>query len=103
MGDVMLCDREGDIHPVKNVMLLSILIKITSQLFNSANVNFQQLYVFAMNKKASPLSTNPTEKCRVLFPYFPIFESRSKYHAMKTYGERKVNTHALLTSVPDAV
>jgi hypothetical protein len=58
-------------------MLLSILKKLlTSQQFYSANVNFQQLYVFAMNNKASPPSTNPTKKCRDLFPYFPSLEGR---------------------------
>jgi hypothetical protein len=29
-----------------------------------------------MNSKASPPSTNPTKKCRALFPYFPSLESR---------------------------
>jgi hypothetical protein len=32
MGDVILCDGEKDIHPVKHLMLLSILKKLhTSQ------------------------------------------------------------------------
>jgi hypothetical protein len=63
---------------VKNLMLLSILKKklLSSQQFCSANVNFHQLYVFAMNNKASPPSTNTTKKCRDLFPYFPGLESR---------------------------
>jgi hypothetical protein len=34
------------------------------------------MYVFAMNNKASPPSTNPSKKCRALFPYFPSLESR---------------------------
>jgi hypothetical protein len=29
-----------------------------------------------MDNKASPPSTNPTKKCRDLFPYFPNLESR---------------------------
>jgi hypothetical protein len=29
-----------------------------------------------MNNKASPTSTNPTKKCRAVFPYFPSLESR---------------------------
>jgi hypothetical protein len=59
-------------------MLLSILKKMTYLTnFYSANVNFQQLYVFAMNSKASPPSTNLTKKCRALVPYIPCLESRS--------------------------
>jgi hypothetical protein len=47
----------------------------TSQQFHSANVYFQQLYVFAMNSRASPPSTNTTKKCRALFSCFPSLES----------------------------
>jgi hypothetical protein len=61
---------------VKNFMLLSILKKWHLTIVFSANVNFQQLYVFAMNNKASPPSTDPTKKCGALFPYFPSLESR---------------------------
>jgi hypothetical protein len=72
------CATEKEIYTiVKNFMLLSILKKLlTSQQFYSANVNFQQLYVFAMNNKASSLSTNLTKKCRDHFPYLPSLESR---------------------------
>jgi hypothetical protein len=41
-----------------------------------ANVNSQQKYVFAMNNKASPPSTNTSNKCSYLFPYFPSLEGR---------------------------
>jgi hypothetical protein len=77
MGDVMLCDRERDIHPSQK-FYVTIHSKelLFSQYFCSANINFQQLYVFTMNNKASPPSTNPTKKCRALFPYFPSLESR---------------------------
>jgi hypothetical protein len=52
-------------------MLLSILKKWhTSQQFYSVNVDSQQLYVFAMNNKAYPPSTNTSKKCRSLFPHF---------------------------------
>jgi hypothetical protein len=33
--------------------------------------NSQQLYVFEMNNKASPLSVNISNKCSYFFPYFP--------------------------------
>jgi hypothetical protein len=50
---------------------------LSSQYFYSANVYFQQLYVFAMNNKAFPTpSTNLTKKCRTLFPCCPSLESR---------------------------
>jgi hypothetical protein len=72
------CATEKEIYTlVKNFMRLSILTKwLTSQQFYSANRNFQQLYVFAMNSKASPPSTNTTKKCKALFPYFPWLKSR---------------------------
>jgi hypothetical protein len=72
------CATEKDIYTlVKNFILLSILKKMTFlTIVFSANVNFQQLYVFAMNNKASPPSTDPTKKCRDLFPYLPSLDSR---------------------------
>jgi hypothetical protein len=77
MGDVMLCDREIDIHPSQKFDATIHSEKMTSsQYFYSANVNFQQLFVFAMNNKASPPSTNTTKKCRDPFLCFPSSESR---------------------------
>jgi hypothetical protein len=51
------------------------------------DVNFQQLYVFAMNNKASPPSTNTFKKWRDLFPCFSRLESRlaGEYTAIKLY------------------
>jgi hypothetical protein len=70
----MLCDRERDIHPSQKLYATIHSEKMTNlTIVFSANVNFQQLYVFAMNNKASPPST---KKCRALFPYFPSLESR---------------------------
>jgi hypothetical protein len=34
------------------------------------------MYVFAMNDKASPPSSNTSKKCKDLFPYFSSLESR---------------------------
>jgi hypothetical protein len=46
-------------------------------LLPAANVSSQQLYVFAMNNKASIfLSTRPTDRCSCLYPYFPSSENR---------------------------
>jgi hypothetical protein len=77
MGDVMLCDRERDIHPSQkfNVTIHSEEMTYLKILLFK-NVNFQQLYVFAMNNKASPPSTNTTKEYKDLFPYFPSLESR---------------------------
>jgi hypothetical protein len=76
-GDVMLCHRERDIHPSQKLYATIHSEEMTYlTIVFSANVNFQQLYVFAMNNKTSPPSTNPTKKCRALFPYFPSLESR---------------------------
>jgi hypothetical protein len=76
-GDVMLCDSESDIHPSQKLYATIHSEKMTNfTIIFSANVNCQQLYVFAMNNKASPPSTNPTKKCRALFPYLPSLESR---------------------------
>jgi hypothetical protein len=63
-GDVMLCDIERDIHPSQKLYATIHSEKMTFlTIVFSANVNFQQLYVFAMNNKASPPSTNTTKKC----------------------------------------
>jgi hypothetical protein len=54
-------------------MLLSIPKKMSFlTIVFSANVNFQQLYVFAMNNEASPPSTDPAKK----FRYFPSLDRR---------------------------
>jgi hypothetical protein len=77
MGDAMPCDRERDIHRSQKCYATIHSEKMSHlTIVYSANANFQQLYVFAMNNKASPPSTNPTKKCRALFPYFPSFEGR---------------------------
>jgi hypothetical protein len=77
MGDVMLCDGERYIHPSQKFDATIHSEEITSlTIVNSANVILQQLYVFAMNNKASPPSTNTTKKYRDLFPYFLSLESR---------------------------
>jgi hypothetical protein len=53
-----------------------------------------------MNNKASPPSTNPTKKCRTLFPYFPSLEGRlagehTVYIIQETTKQRKTeNTEA---------
>jgi hypothetical protein len=92
VGYVMLCERQREIKTVvKHLMLLSIMKKtLISQKFYSesgcassdvsvrseseslsllllsvANVNSQQLYVFAMNNKTSLLSNNTPNKCTV--------------------------------------
>jgi hypothetical protein len=45
-----------------------------------------------MKNKASPPSTDPTKKCRALFPYFPSLESRlAGEHTVDTVGLIFVN------------
>jgi hypothetical protein len=76
-GDVMLCDSERNIHLSQKLYATIHSERMTFlTIVFSANVSFQQLYVFAMNIKAPPPSTNPTKKCRALFPHFPSLESR---------------------------
>jgi len=42
-------------------------------LLTVANVNSQQLYIFAKNNKAFPHSINTSNKCSYLFPLLPQF------------------------------
>jgi hypothetical protein len=75
MGGVMLCDRERDEHRSQKFYATIHSEKMTPH--NSFILQTsQQLYVFAMNNKASPPSTNPTKKYSALFPYFPSLEGR---------------------------
>jgi hypothetical protein len=54
--------------------LLLLSIKDSLLLLSVANINFQQLCVFAMDDKASPTSVNTSNKCGYLFPFFPSLE-----------------------------
>jgi hypothetical protein len=77
MGDVMLCDRGRDIYRSQKFYATIHSEKmIYLTIVFSLNAKFQQLYVFAMNNKASPPSTKPTKKCRALLLYFPSLEGR---------------------------
>jgi hypothetical protein len=58
----------------KSLLLLLLLIEDSLLLLSVANVNSQQLYVFAVNSKASPPSVNSSDKCSHLFPYLPSLE-----------------------------
>jgi hypothetical protein len=60
--------------PVRSESLLLLSIEDSLQLLSAGNVNSQQLYVFAMNNKASPPSINASNKCSYLFPYYPSLE-----------------------------
>jgi hypothetical protein len=88
-GDIMLCDKERDIHPSQKLYATVHSEKMTCLTIDfSSNVNFQQLYIFAMYNKASPPSINPTKKCRALFPYFPSLESRlADEHTVQAIAE----------------
>jgi hypothetical protein len=62
-------DREREKHRGQKLYATIHSEKMTNlTIVFSTNVNFQQLYVFAMNNKAPPPSTNPSKKCRALFP-----------------------------------
>jgi hypothetical protein len=50
------------------VLILSMLVLL------EANVNFQELYVFAMNNKAPSPSANISNKCSCIFSHFPSLE-----------------------------
>jgi hypothetical protein len=77
MGDVMLYNRERDIHPSQKLYATIHSEKMTPHnSFILQTLNFQQLYCFAMNNKAYPPSTDTTKKCRALFRYFPSLEGR---------------------------
>jgi hypothetical protein len=62
----------------KSLSLLLLSIEDSLLLLSTANVNFQRLYVFAMNDKVSPpcININTSSKCSYLFPYFLSLESR---------------------------
>jgi hypothetical protein len=98
----MLCDRERDIHPSQKLYATIHSEKMAHlTIVFSANVNFQQLYVFVMNNKTSPPSTNPTKKCRALFPYFSSLESRlaGEHTALKNLENHPTNLVGLFLGV----
>jgi hypothetical protein len=59
----------------ESLSLLLLSIEDSLLLGFAANVNSQQLYVFTLNINISLNSTNTSNNCCYLFPYFPWLES----------------------------
>jgi hypothetical protein len=67
---------------------LSLLLLSTADslpLLSVANVNSQQLHIFAINKKAFPHSVNTSNKCSYLFPLFPQFTESLSWRTDSRY------------------